>query len=75
VFGVLRPLLRDLAKPAEPVAGEAGAAQGAGAVEGEEAGATVTLSGYQQNLQGAKDMAKQDPALIAGVVKEWVAAE
>jgi flagellar M-ring protein FliF len=75
VFGVLRPLLRDLAKPPEPVAGEAGATAGEAGAEGEEGGAHVTLSGYEKNLQTAKDMSKQDPALVAGVVKEWVAAE
>lgn len=79
VFGVLRPLMRDLAKPPEAAAGAAeGAAAGAAGATGaagDEAGATVTLTGYEKTLQGARDMAKQDPALVAGVVKEWVAAE
>lgn len=71
VLGVLRPLLKNLAEarpaPALPE----------GAVEGE---ATVTarrqsVAGYEQNLQMAKQLANQEPKIVANVVKEWVSGD
>jgi flagellar M-ring protein FliF len=67
VFGVLRPLFKDLVKlrertPPPTAAPEFAAARGPSA---------ATLS-YEQNLQSVKDIAKQDPSIVANVVKDWV---
>ena len=67
VFGVLRPLLKELSKPrAKP---------GAVAVAEEEeefAEKAKVQAGYEENLRAAKDLAKQEPKIVASVVKEWV---
>jgi len=67
VFGVLRPLFRDLVKlkeraPPPPVLPEFEAAR---------APSAATLS-YEQNLRTVKEMAKEDPSIVANVVKDWV---
>ena len=67
VFGVLRPLLRELARPPrapEPVP----------AVEAEIARAKSAAS-YEENLKAAKEVARQDPRMVANVVKDWVGRE
>lgn len=79
VFGVIRPILRDLAQPVHAGphhAGEVGE-------EGEEGEETAEISpqaaaraaqaaGYEENLRAAKELAKQDPRVVASVVKDWV---
>jgi flagellar M-ring protein FliF len=73
VFGVLRPLFRDLArlKQAAPAGGgiptgEPGAAPGA---------MPRAPAGYEEQLAAAKGIAKQDPRIVANVVKDWVERE
>lgn len=81
VFGVLRPLLRDLLR-----APEASAAAAAG--PGEELGAGLDIldeglgpeermhvDHYQQNINTVRDFAKQNPKVVAEVVKEWMSKE
>jgi flagellar M-ring protein FliF len=34
-----------------------------------------TARGYEHKLQTARDLAKQDPKLVAGLIKEWVGGE
>lgn len=84
-FGVLRPLLKKVSppKPAPAPALEGGAA-GAPALgnQADEDGAVVQLSSgelpapkqrsYQENLEAAKALAKQDPRMVANIVKNWV---
>ncbi|MBI2225120.1 MAG: flagellar M-ring protein FliF [Betaproteobacteria bacterium] len=71
VLGVLRPLLKNLAEarpaPALPE----------GAVEGEAtvAARRQSIAGYEQNLQMAKQLANQEPKIVANVVKDWVAGD
>ncbi|MBI2289441.1 MAG: flagellar M-ring protein FliF [Betaproteobacteria bacterium] len=71
VLGVLRPLLKNLAEarpaPALPE----------GAVEGEAtvAARRQSIAGYEQNLQMAKQLANQEPKIVANVVKEWVSGD
>jgi flagellar M-ring protein FliF len=68
VLGVLRPMLRTFATPPEPPAELLPApAQDALA---EEAGAKAAT--YESNLQTAKSIARQDPKLVANVVRGWV---
>jgi len=71
VMGVLRPLLKNLAEarpaPALPE----------GAIEG-EAAATVgrqSHAGYEQKLEMAKQLANQEPKIVANVVKDWVSGD
>jgi len=75
VFGVLRPLLRDLLKPPEGVTPE-GFGIGVGAEAegaGEEGG--VRKDSYADTLVKVKDFAKTNPQLTAEIIKEWMAKE
>jgi flagellar M-ring protein FliF len=75
VLGVLRPTLRNLATlpPARERAGEGPAIGEAPEVR---YGAEVSRKpAYESDLQAAKDIAKQDPRLVANVVKQWVGTE
>ena len=79
VLGVLKPMLRELVSIGS-AAGERGAAAKAGAMGGaEEAGDVVTLGrrehSYEEDLKLVKDMAKQEPKIVANVVKDWVNKE
>jgi flagellar M-ring protein FliF len=74
-FGFLRPTLRDLmqAGRVEPTIaglGEGGAAAPAMA----PAGAPPAVA-FEADLQAAKDLARQDPQIVANVVKDWVGRE
>jgi flagellar M-ring protein FliF len=79
VFGVLRPLLRDLVRPPEAVAAPESFApeldfDQAGLGEPGGAGRTHAET-YQHNLGAVRDFAKQNPKIVAEVVKEWMAKE
>ena len=82
VFGVIRPLLRELAQPVHAGDGGHGGHAHAGE-EGEEYGVAAEISpeaaakaaqmaNYEENLKAAKELAKQDPRMVASVVKDWV---
>jgi flagellar M-ring protein FliF len=83
-FGVLRPLLKKVSPPPVPVPALEGAAGNTPALgnEADEDGAVVQLSSgelpapkqrsYQENLETAKALAKQDPRMVANIVKNWV---
>ncbi len=65
ILGVLRPLLTKLAEvrlPAPAALGQPAAA-----------GALARASGYDEDLNTAKQLARSEPKLVANVVKEWVA--
>jgi flagellar M-ring protein FliF len=68
VFVVLRPILRELARPPAPIAPTM-----------EEMGETAEMarvqSGYAQNLATARELARQNPTVVANVVREWVGKE
>ena len=84
-FGVLRPLLKKVSPPspasAPALAGAGGIAPALGNASHDD-GAVVQLSGgelpapkqrsYQDNLEAAKALAKQDPRMVANIVKNWV---
>ncbi len=83
VLGVIKPMLRELiaaggrAPARGPLAGEAA---GGEAALGGEVGDMVTLGrgrphSYEEDLKLVKDMAKQDPRIVAKVVKDWVNKE
>jgi flagellar M-ring protein FliF len=68
IFGLIRPALRDL--------GRAVRAEAAGPAGREPtlAGATPAAGepGYEADLRAVKEMAKQEPRIVANVVKDWV---
>ena len=72
VLGVLRPLLRELAKSPAQAARGAGEREGAEGEDGIVYQVKPKTSGYEENLQVAKEMAKQQPQIVAEVVREWV---
>jgi flagellar M-ring protein FliF len=70
VFMVLRPILRELARaapPPLPMPEEGGVAMAGGPTE--------ARVGYEQNLAAAREMARQNPSVVANVVREWVGKE
>lgn len=80
VFGVLRPLLRDLMKPIEAVTPEGAnfgleGLEGIPGGEGGERGAAAHANSYEENLRAAREFAKQNPKVVADVVKEWTVKE
>jgi flagellar M-ring protein FliF len=71
IFGVLRPLLRDISG----VAQKAGDDPPEGAEGGDDPPAPATPSsqlGYEESLKAAKDLAKQEPRIVANVVRDWM---
>ncbi|ALS59615.1 flagellar basal-body MS-ring/collar protein FliF [Pandoraea norimbergensis] len=84
-FGVVRPAIRKhLAPPppAEPTmagvsGGGAGGGSGGAGEDGEDgaSGAKGELSAYERNLQYARQVARQDPKIVATVVKSWVGGD
>lgn len=78
VFGVLRPLLRDLVRPPEVVTPDGEKLDAeleeelAEEVSEEE---KVHIDSYQQNLTAVRDFSKHNPKIVAEIVKEWMAKE
>ena len=75
-FGFLRPTLRDLmqvgrTEPSMSGFGEGGATAPATA----PMGSAPTQAGFENDLQAARDLARQDPRIVANVVKDWVGRE
>lgn len=66
VFGVLRPAFRNLATQRSNAELLSAEPQGEAAMIGSQAG-------YENNLQLARQLARQDPKVVASVVKNWVA--
>jgi flagellar M-ring protein FliF len=67
-FGLLRPLLRDLMQAGriEPRISGMEAAMPA------PAGPPPVAPGMESDLQAARDIARQDPRVVANVVRDWV---
>lgn len=77
VFGVLRPLLKDLVKPPEAVTPE-GLGVGMGGEEGmhpEGGGARAKDESYATILAQVKEFAKTNPQITAEIIKEWMNKE
>lgn len=77
ISGVIKPLLATLGQ-ASKGGGAARAGGGGGAGEGGEAlehhGERIMTAAesYEDSLNMVKDLARQEPAIVANVVKEWV---
>lgn len=90
VFGVLKPILKDLANKgatlrvavaagegAEGDAGEAAAGRAIPAIAGRDAAPMLAhgQTSYDTHLAQAKAMVGQDPKVVAQVVRNWVASD
>jgi len=77
VFGVLRPLLRDLMKPVEAATPEGGAVALGGMSEAEQevAAAATAEDSYAEHLRKTREFAKENPKVVAEIVKEWMNKE
>lgn len=73
LLGVLRPLLKNLAQ-ARDRAALIPALEADGGMAVESAGQQAAL-GYEHKLQLAKQLARQDPKVVANVVKNWVSGD
>jgi flagellar M-ring protein FliF len=69
LFGVIRPAFRTLMTTLNNM-GSVNANQGVGASPGTPF--TSTVAPYEQNLQVARQIAQQEPKIVASVIKEWV---
>lgn len=79
LFGIIRPAFKNLAAQAAAQAEAIAAAAAAEAAKhhhGHGAGQyEESKNSYEDNLQLAKDLTKNDPKIVASVVKEWVNKE
>jgi flagellar M-ring protein FliF len=83
VFGVLRPVMKSLAKPVmvtkqlanEGQEGEGEMAEDVLSLGGPNAPALGSPKAYDQKLATATKVVESDPKLVAQVVKNWVAAD
>jgi flagellar M-ring protein FliF len=72
-FGLIRPALRDLARASRMEgAGPAGTAGIEPQLAGAAPGAAGAETGYEADLRAVKDLARQEPRVVANVVKDWV---
>ncbi len=77
LFGIIRPAFKNLATQAAAQAeAAAAAAEAARLHHGHGMGQLhETKNSYEDNLQLAKQLTKDDPKIVASVVKEWVNKE
>ncbi|QDQ28664.1 flagellar basal body M-ring protein FliF [Chitinimonas arctica] len=87
MFGVVRPILRDVIRPKQDK-GAMGGEEGGVALTAEElaqseveaevvaeAEAGMQLAAFSELLQRAKEMAKEDPRMVATIIREWLTAD
>ncbi|MDP2828835.1 MAG: flagellar basal-body MS-ring/collar protein FliF [Sulfuricellaceae bacterium] len=82
VFGIIRPILKDVAQSVHTAQDKAQQDE-ADIDEGgvvhkishEAAERAAQAANYEENLKAAKELAKQDPRVVASVVKDWVDGE
>ncbi|HSI95990.1 MAG: flagellar basal-body MS-ring/collar protein FliF [Methylophilaceae bacterium] len=81
VLGVLKPMLSELSAIGNArMARAEGSGLGGAFSAADETGEVVTIGkkraySYEEDLQLVKDMAKQEPKIVANVVKDWVNKE
>lgn len=71
-FGVLRPLMRSLAPPAQATEDEAEEEGGEAAAALEALPEAQVTTTFETKLQLARDLARSDPKLVANTIKEWM---
>ena len=76
VLGVLRPMLKRANQPPPPLLTDSTENDEDKTAQPAPALTTATtaprFSGYEQNLALARQLARDDPKLVAGIVKQWV---
>jgi flagellar M-ring protein FliF len=73
VLGVLRPMLKRANQPPPPLLTDSAENNEDKTAQPTPALATAPrFSGYEQNLALARQLARDDPKLVAGIVKQWV---
>jgi len=75
-FGFVRPTLRDIIQVGRVEPSIAGF--GEGAAPGppmEPVRPAPAPAAFENDLQAARELARQDPRIVANVVKEWVGGE
>ncbi len=74
LLGIIRPAFRNLTRVLATVPAPRVQGNDAMAMNGEGLGqAQYAAASYESNLGTAKQLAQQDPKIVASVVKEWVA--
>jgi flagellar M-ring protein FliF len=73
IFRIIKPAITTLLSPPAYAEAEEGApaVAAAAAVPGGE-GYTPAIAPYEQNLQVARQIAQQEPKIVASVIKDWV---
>ena len=87
LFGVVRPILRDVIRPKQD-RGAMGGEEGGVALTAEElaqseveaevvaeAEANAQMAAFSELLLRAKDMAREDPRMVATIIREWLNAD
>jgi flagellar M-ring protein FliF len=72
---LFKPLFEMFAAAAHRVEVEEETAAEVAAAAGEAAHGGPRPRGYEEKIQQARELAKQDPKLVAGLIKEWVGGE
>ena len=73
LFGVIRPALKNYAAASAAAAAAAtNAPQSISRITHPGQGSAPALASYESNLQAAKQLAQQDPKIVASVVQGWV---
>ena len=84
ILGVIKPMVTELKNAGAPtLSAEGPRFEGGESLEtmANEQGEIVTIGGrkkahsYEEDLQLVKDMARQEPKIVANVVKDWVNKE
>jgi len=74
-FGFLRPTLRDLIQVGRVEPSMTGFGEAGGVPSMAPAAGAAPAPAFETDLQAAKDLARQDPRIVANVVKDWVGRE
>ncbi|OIQ97436.1 flagellar M-ring protein [mine drainage metagenome] len=75
---ILKPMLAKLSAPPSPRSTQSKDADGVDAVvslSGEQAAGAAMAKGYEQTLDAAKQLAKDNPRMVASVVSGWTSGE
>lgn len=88
LFGVVRPILRDVIRPKQEQRAAQSGEEGAVALTAEElaqseveaevvaeAEANAHLHAFSELMQRAKEMAREDPRMVATIIREWLVAD
>lgn len=72
VFRIIKPALDTLITPPSKTGGFTAEEEGEAAPKAPEVVYTPTTPSYEQSLQTARQIAQQEPKIVASVIKEWV---